>query len=155
MMEAERGVSFPVVFSYGKTETNIGDLVVYPKLDFPWFLSVLSHKIRILLGQLTVFLSSLETCQQIPIIGKVNFNTISREELRLPCGAQAVKAVEESQLLGPSPPRLPRRRVLISEIWTHSSWIGYVWKEESSYVEYGMWIVGFNQWWRLKSPHIG
>ncbi|TQE02933.1 hypothetical protein C1H46_011420 [Malus baccata] len=87
MMEVVRGVSFPVIFSYDKAETNIGDLVVYPKLDFLWFLSVLSHKIGILLRQLTVFLSSLETCQQIPIIGKVNFNTISREELLLPYGA--------------------------------------------------------------------
>ncbi|TQD78755.1 hypothetical protein C1H46_035679 [Malus baccata] len=80
MMEAEGGVSFPVVFSDGETETDIGDLVVYPKLDFPRFLSVLSHKIGILPGQFTVFLSSPETRQRIPITGKVNFSAISQEK---------------------------------------------------------------------------
>ncbi|KAM1638694.1 hypothetical protein PS1_008683 [Malus domestica] len=80
MMEAERGVSFPVVFSDGETETDIGDLVVYPKLDFSRFLSALSQKIGILPGQFTVFLSSPETRQRIPVTGKVNFSAISREK---------------------------------------------------------------------------
>ncbi|CAN6568232.1 unnamed protein product [Malus baccata var. baccata] len=37
-------------FSYSETKTNFGDLVVYPKLDFPRFLSFMSHKIGILLA---------------------------------------------------------------------------------------------------------
>ncbi|RXH82883.1 hypothetical protein DVH24_003381 [Malus domestica] len=60
-----------------ETEIDIGDLVVYPKLDFLQFLSFLSHKIRILSRQFTVFLSSPETRQRIPITGKVNLSAIS------------------------------------------------------------------------------
>lgn len=75
-----RGVSFPIVFSDGETETDIGNVVVNDALEFKLFLSLLSNKIGISPHQFTVFLSSPDTRRRIPITGKVNFGAISREK---------------------------------------------------------------------------
>lgn len=74
------GVAFPVVFFDGECETNIGSVVVYPALQFKRFQSILSQKIGISPHQFSVYLSSAEAGRRVPITGKVNFGSISREK---------------------------------------------------------------------------
>lgn len=84
MVEIASGVSFPVVFFDGERETNIGNAVVYPDMDFKSFQSVLSQKIGISPHQFSVYLadqrSSRSPRKKIPITGKSNFSAISREK---------------------------------------------------------------------------
>lgn len=74
------GTSFPVVFFDGETETEIGDVTVFPSLGLKRFQSILSQKIGISPHQFSVHLSSPESRRRIPITGKVNFSAISREK---------------------------------------------------------------------------
>ncbi|PON43331.1 hypothetical protein PanWU01x14_275290 [Parasponia andersonii] len=74
------GVSFPIVFFDGESETDIGSFAVSPTLDFKRFQSVLSRKIGISPHQFSVYLSSPETRKRIPITGKFNFGAISSEK---------------------------------------------------------------------------
>ncbi|RVW44567.1 hypothetical protein CK203_083110 [Vitis vinifera] len=87
MMEINAGVSFPVVFFDGEREINIGDVVVFPSMEFKNFQSILSQKIGISPHQISIFLdcqrksrSSMETRRRIPITGKVSFSAILREK---------------------------------------------------------------------------
>lgn len=74
------GVSFPIVFFDGEVETDIGNVVVFPSLDFKRFQAALSKKIGISPHQFSVYLSSPETPKRIPITGKVNFGAISSDK---------------------------------------------------------------------------
>ncbi|KAH7512246.1 hypothetical protein FEM48_Zijuj12G0070000 [Ziziphus jujuba var. spinosa] len=82
MAEADGGggVAFPLVFFDGERETDIGNIVVYPTLEFKRFQSMLSQKIGISPHQFSVYLSSQDTGRRIPITGRVNFGAISREK---------------------------------------------------------------------------
>lgn len=87
MVETNAGVSFPVVFSDGEREINIGDVLVYPSMEFKNFQSILSQKIGISSHQISIFLdcprkarSSMETRRRIPVTGKVIFSAILREK---------------------------------------------------------------------------
>jgi hypothetical protein len=74
------GVSFPVVFFDGERETEIGNVVVYPSLDFKRFQSLLSQKIGISPQQFSVHLWLPESRRKIPVTGKFIFGAISREK---------------------------------------------------------------------------
>ncbi|PRQ44131.1 hypothetical protein RchiOBHm_Chr3g0475851 [Rosa chinensis] len=79
MMEAIGGISFPVVFCDGESESEIGDVVIYPAMEFKRFQAVLSQKIGISPNQFSVFISSPESGRRIPVTSKINFSVISRE----------------------------------------------------------------------------
>ncbi|KAF5750581.1 hypothetical protein HS088_TW03G00920 [Tripterygium wilfordii] len=79
-MGTSPGVSFPVVFYDGETEAGIGEVVVYPSLDFKTFQSILSRKIGISSNQFSTYLAdSKKPRSKIPITAKVNFAAVSRE----------------------------------------------------------------------------
>ncbi|KAF5737409.1 hypothetical protein HS088_TW13G00289 [Tripterygium wilfordii] len=79
-MGTSTGVSFPVVFYDGQTEAGIGDVVVYPSLDFKTFQSNLSRKIGISSNQFSTYLAdSKKPRSKIPITAKVDFAAVSRE----------------------------------------------------------------------------
>lgn len=80
MVHTNDEVHFPVVFCDGECEANIGDVDVYPTMEFKRFQSALSQMTGISPHQFSVFLSSRETRRRIPITGKVNFGAISRDE---------------------------------------------------------------------------
>lgn len=87
MVETASGVSFPVVFSDGECETNIGNVVVCPVMDFKSLQSILSQKVGISPHQFTVYLadqrSSRSPRRKIPVTRKSNFSSLSREKTRL------------------------------------------------------------------------
>lgn len=78
MMEAI-GVSFPVVFCDGESESEIGKVVVNATLEFKRFQTMLSHKIGISPNQFSVFISSPESRRRIPVTSKINFSLLCRE----------------------------------------------------------------------------
>lgn len=83
MVEIASGVSFPVVFFDGERESNIGNVLVSPSLQFKSFQSIMSRKIGISPHQFSVYLAvkhRSETLRKIPITGKFNFGTIFRDK---------------------------------------------------------------------------
>jgi hypothetical protein len=80
MMDIAGGVSVPVVFSDGERETNIGNVVVHPSLEFKTFQSIMSCKIGISPQQFSAFLAGPETQRKIPITAKFNFAAVSPAE---------------------------------------------------------------------------
>ncbi|KAM6547729.1 hypothetical protein CsatB_019405 [Cannabis sativa] len=72
------GVLVPIIFYDGESETDMGDVFVYPDLDFKKLQTILCRKIRIPPHQFSVFMSSSESRKKIPVNGKVNFWVISR-----------------------------------------------------------------------------
>lgn len=79
-MEIAGGVSVPVVFSDGERETDIGNVVVHPSLEFKTFQSIMSRKIGISPQQFSAYLAGPDTRMKIPITGKFNFAAVSREK---------------------------------------------------------------------------
>lgn len=73
-------VTLPVFFFDGICESNIGNVVVSPSLDFNQFQSIIAQKIGIPLHQFFIYLSSHDTRRKIPITGKINFGAISRNK---------------------------------------------------------------------------
>jgi hypothetical protein len=80
MMEIADGASVPVVFSDGERETDIGNVVVHPSLEFETFQSIMSRKIGISPQQFSAYLAGPDTRRKIPITGKFNFAAVSREK---------------------------------------------------------------------------
>ncbi|GFY97957.1 hypothetical protein Acr_12g0004980 [Actinidia rufa] len=75
-----RGANFPVMFSDGEREINIGSVTIHPSLEFKTFQSGLSNKIGISPNQITVYLVYLKNTnlpmegrRQIPVTSKMNF----------------------------------------------------------------------------------
>lgn len=79
-MDIAGGVSVPVVFSDGERETDIGNVVVHPSLEFKTFQLIMSRKIGISPQQFSAFLAGPETRRKIPITAKFNFAAVSPEE---------------------------------------------------------------------------
>ncbi|ESR43314.1 hypothetical protein CICLE_v10012818mg [Citrus x clementina] len=71
---------FPVVFFDGERETSIGNVVVYPSLNYKAFLSILSLKIGISPNQFSVYLADGESSRKVPVTSKANFSEMSREK---------------------------------------------------------------------------
>lgn len=88
MVEGGGGPAFPVVFYDGEREMNIGDVRIYPTLEYKPFQLMLSQKIGISPNQISIYLVDKkknhkspfwEERRRIPITGKVNFNLICRQ----------------------------------------------------------------------------
>ena len=91
MVEIAGGVSVPVVFFDGESESDIGSVFVYPSLQFKGFQSILSRKIGISPHQFSVYLAaggggvggdgaSRHQRRKVPITAKFNFSAISSRE---------------------------------------------------------------------------
>lgn len=75
------GASFPVVFSDGENESNIGSVSVYPSMDFKTFQSILSKKIGISASQFTIYLVGPDSRRRITVTpGNANFYVIARQK---------------------------------------------------------------------------
>ncbi|PSS21458.1 Deoxyguanosinetriphosphate triphosphohydrolase-like protein [Actinidia chinensis var. chinensis] len=81
-----RGANFPVMFSDGECEINIGSVRIHPSLEFKAFQSGLSNKIGISPNQITIYLvdlqnsnSPMEGRRQIPVTSKMNFAAVAKE----------------------------------------------------------------------------
>lgn len=84
-MEGGAGPEFPVVFFDGEREMNIGNIRVYPLLEFKAFQLMLSQRIGISPNQISIYLcdrknSKFEDRRRIPVTGKANFGLIAREK---------------------------------------------------------------------------
>ncbi|OMO68576.1 hypothetical protein COLO4_29582 [Corchorus olitorius] len=84
MVEAAGGgglVTFPVVFFDGECETDIGNIIIHPQMDFKAFQSVLSRKIGISPHQFSAYIvDSNNTRNRAPITGRINFSAICCEK---------------------------------------------------------------------------
>lgn len=69
-----------VVFFDGERETSIGNVAVYPSLNYKDFLSILSLKIGISPNQFSVYLADGKSPRKVPVTSKANFSEISREK---------------------------------------------------------------------------
>jgi len=70
-MSYDRRTPFPVIYSDGETETNVGILRLYPTSDMNTLLFILSEKIQILPDFFTVFLAKQGSNWKIPLF-KIN-----------------------------------------------------------------------------------
>jgi len=71
-MSYDRRTPFPVIYSDGETETNVGILRLYPTSDMNTLLFILSEKIKILPHLFTVFLAKQGSNWKIPFSFKIN-----------------------------------------------------------------------------------
>ena len=74
------GVPFSVVYFDGERETDAGQVMVNPSLNWKSFQYLLSQKFGISPNQFSVYLASLGSNRKILMTGKVNFAAIAREK---------------------------------------------------------------------------
>lgn len=89
MVEDERVTAFPVVFYDGEREMTIGDVKIFPGLEYKPFQLMLSQKIGISPNQISIYLVDRkknpkspfpDDRRRTPITGKVNFGLICRQK---------------------------------------------------------------------------
>ncbi|KAF7148329.1 hypothetical protein RHSIM_Rhsim03G0065800 [Rhododendron simsii] len=88
MME-DGGAVFPVVFSDGERETNVGSIKIHPSTEFKNFQETLCGRIGVSPNQITIYLTDdrlkNDGRRRIPIAGRADFALVAAREKKTGC----------------------------------------------------------------------